>query len=153
MNYILNLPSDSSYKHFPDNKISSYSVKLETPIQLNGHDGWEVALLEIYYPSKWNSETSSVFYVYTPGLIDLRHVGHVKTPLIRQFIPPPMDTSDKVYIRNREFTTPHYVTVQNGLWYLDTLTVLIADEQGQPVIFMDGKVSLTLHLRAKKDYL
>jgi len=45
------LPSNSSMNYYPDNKITRYVTRLQTPISLTGE--WEVALVEISYPRSW----------------------------------------------------------------------------------------------------
>ena len=57
------LPSTSSSQLFPDNKLSSFTTNLHTPLRLNGD--WEVALVEINYPRTWynvSGDTCKVYY-------------------------------------------------------------------------------------------
>ena len=49
--FYLTLPSNSSLSIFPDNKTTSYHVKLPQIINLNGN--WEVGLYTISYPNTW----------------------------------------------------------------------------------------------------
>lgn len=55
MSFYVTLPSDSSMKYFPENKISHYITRLPTPIELTGE--WEVALSEFFYPHTWHNIT------------------------------------------------------------------------------------------------
>ncbi|KAJ1138775.1 hypothetical protein NDU88_005156 [Pleurodeles waltl] len=55
--FYITLPSNASKDMFPDNQISSYTVKLAKPVDLKGP--WEVALTEIQYPRTWNTFTKA----------------------------------------------------------------------------------------------
>ena len=55
MEHIIILPSDASFAKYPDNKIGSYKIDLDPPIDLSQGDKWEVALLDISYPTRWNN--------------------------------------------------------------------------------------------------
>ena len=48
MSFYVTLPSDSSSKYFPENKVSHFYTRLPTPIELRGD--WEVGLVEFKYP-------------------------------------------------------------------------------------------------------
>ena len=50
----MTLPSDASLTIYPENKIGNYTVDLGPPIDLS-QGNWEVALLDINYPTKWNN--------------------------------------------------------------------------------------------------
>ena len=61
--FYVTLPSTSSTKYFPDNKLSSYTTKLHTPLKLTGE--WEVSLVEIIYPRTWyniSGDTCTIKY-------------------------------------------------------------------------------------------
>ncbi|KAK7500204.1 hypothetical protein BaRGS_00008427 [Batillaria attramentaria] len=47
----LTLPSNASLAYYPDNTLSSYTVKLDPPLHLEG--AYEVGLSEICYPRSW----------------------------------------------------------------------------------------------------
>ena len=49
--FYITLPSNASLDVFPDNKTTSYRVKLPHTINLNGE--WEVGLYSISYPNTW----------------------------------------------------------------------------------------------------
>jgi hypothetical protein len=51
--FFLTLPSNSSTKYFPENKVAHFKTKLANPISLSGD--WEVALFEIQYQHSWNN--------------------------------------------------------------------------------------------------
>ncbi|GBN23197.1 hypothetical protein AVEN_40562-1 [Araneus ventricosus] len=61
MSFYVTLPSDSSLRYFPNNKISSFVIQLPSPILLEGR--WEVGLAEIIYPHTWYNvnETNNAF--------------------------------------------------------------------------------------------
>ena len=61
--FYVTLPSTSSFKYFPENKLSSFTTHLHTPLRLEGD--WEVALVEINYPRTWYNiagDTCEVYY-------------------------------------------------------------------------------------------
>lgn len=62
MSFYVTLPSDSSLRFFPDNKVSHFITYLPVPIDLNGE--WEVGLSEIIYPHAWHNinESNNAFY-------------------------------------------------------------------------------------------
>ena len=50
--FYLTLPSNASATHYPKNTLSSFTVKLHTPLELEGQVGdWEVGLCECIYPT------------------------------------------------------------------------------------------------------
>lgn len=53
MSFYATLPSDSSLKYFPENKISHFVTQLPSPIDLKGE--WEVGLVELIYPHMWSN--------------------------------------------------------------------------------------------------
>ena len=58
MEQIVILPSDASFTTYPENKIGWYKVDLDPPIDLSQGDRWEVALLDISYPTRWDNVLS-----------------------------------------------------------------------------------------------
>ena len=67
--FYLTLPSNASTSTFPDNKASSYRVKIPQPLNLNGD--WEVGLYSITYPHTWYnfSEHDGQVYYSDDGVI------------------------------------------------------------------------------------
>ena len=50
--FYLTLPSNASVVDYPDNTLASFTVKLHTPLELDGQVGdWEVGLCECIYPN------------------------------------------------------------------------------------------------------
>ena len=60
--FYLTLPSNSSLNIFPDNKTTSYRVKLPQAIDLNGD--WEVGLYSISYPITWYTLQNHENHIY-----------------------------------------------------------------------------------------
>lgn len=50
--FFLSLPSDSSMGMYPENVSAWYKTHLVRPVQLEGN-GWEVALVDLFYPKTW----------------------------------------------------------------------------------------------------
>jgi hypothetical protein len=63
--FYLTLPSNTSSDIFPDNKTTSYRVKLPQAINLSGE--WEVGLYSINYPRTWYTLSNKNFdtHIYT----------------------------------------------------------------------------------------
>ena len=68
--FYLKLPSNASLDAFPDNKTTSYHVKLLQSIDLEGN--WEVGLYSISYPNTWytlqDSFDTHMYYADRSGL-------------------------------------------------------------------------------------
>ena len=60
--FYLTLPSNSSLNIFPDNKTTSYRIKLPQIINLNGN--WEVGLYTISYPNTWYTLQNNDSHIY-----------------------------------------------------------------------------------------
>ena len=60
--FYLTLPSNSSFKNYPENTLSEYTTQLSRTIQLDGE--WEVALAEIQYPRTWNNVRHKQNWIY-----------------------------------------------------------------------------------------
>ena len=51
--FYLQCPSNASMHMFPNNKLSEYTIHLETPLEVG--DAYEVGLCEIQYPQSWDN--------------------------------------------------------------------------------------------------
>lgn len=67
--FYVTLPSTSSFKYFPNNKLSSYTTHLHSPLRLVGD--WEVGLVEISYPRTWYNISGDACDVYYRGKHDI----------------------------------------------------------------------------------
>ena len=68
--FYLTLPSNASLDVFPDNKTTSYRVKLPQSIDLEGN--WEVGLYSVSYPNTWytlqKGSDTHIFYADKSGV-------------------------------------------------------------------------------------
>ena len=79
--FYLTLPSNSSLNIFPDNKTTSYRVKLPQAIDLNGD--WEVGLYSISYPITWytlQNHENHIYYskdglIFQTAIVDYGYFG------------------------------------------------------------------------------
>ena len=62
MSFYLAVPSDSSHKFFPNNKISSYNTKLAKEIIL--YDDYEIGLSSIHFPLTYYNVKKGEFKVF-----------------------------------------------------------------------------------------
>ena len=66
MSFYLTLPSNSSFRYYPDNKVTNFFTKLPKPIQLDR--SYEVALVGIIYPHTWsNVQDGENIITFTEG--------------------------------------------------------------------------------------
>ena len=68
MSFYLALPSDSSFRYFPENKTSSYTTKL--PKEVVVYDDYEIGLSTIHFPLTYFNVKKDEFKIYkiTDGL-------------------------------------------------------------------------------------
>ena len=79
--FYLELPSNSFLNIFPDNKTTSYCVKLPQAIDLNGD--WEVSLYSISYPITWYTlqhHENHIYYsedglIFQTAIVDCGYFG------------------------------------------------------------------------------
>ena len=66
--FYLTLMSDSSLNTFPNNTQSSFTIRLDQPINIE-KENWEVALVEFITPSRVNniSENNNFFLFFISG--------------------------------------------------------------------------------------
>lgn len=107
--FYVTLPSTSSAKFYPDNKLSDYTTRLHTPLRLTGE--WEVSLVEINYPRSWfniSKETRKISWrggtdhvlqteILSPGYYE--RATDILTE-IRKKIPEPFNDNITSYIKS-----------------------------------------------------
>ena len=145
MSFYVTLPSDSSLKYFPDNKISNFITQLPTPINLSGE--WEVGLSEIIYPHSWfNVNEYRNSFVF--GIPD----GNITRNVIKA-IPPGSYESindilkamndilfhDKVYLGFNKATKKVKITVKDGF------SITFNDGLKQLLGFTSETITGTMH--------
>lgn len=75
MSFYLTLPSDSSLDFFPENKISHFTTRLPSSINLTGE--WEVGLTEFIYPRTWhtlNHTNNTIGIDFGDGKVSVRRI-------------------------------------------------------------------------------
>lgn len=75
--FYLTLPSNASLSIFPDNKTTSYRVKLPQAIDLSGN--WEVGLFSISYPNTWytlKNFDNHIYYADRSGIFSSAFVDY-----------------------------------------------------------------------------
>jgi hypothetical protein len=94
----VSLPSNASYRQYPDNTNSDYRVQLERPLVLDA-GAWEVGMTDIIYSNSWHNVDEgelSLNYVHrsddSPSRVDMRialgryvSVREVVDALVRTF--------------------------------------------------------------------
>lgn len=117
MSFYITLPSDSSLKYFPDNKISHYITRLPSPIELHGE--WEVGLVEFMYPHTWynvNAQNNLIGF----DLNDGKKIGRRIPPGFYSSIPEILkavaikDHENKIGFEFHPITKRVHIKVKNG---------------------------------------
>lgn len=116
MSFYITLPSDSSMNYFPENKISHFTSRLPTPIELRGE--WEVGLVEFIYPHTWynvNSTNNLIGF----DLNDGRIIGRRIPPGFYESVPDILkaiaieDHQNKIYFTYNPITKRVSIKVKN----------------------------------------
>lgn len=140
------LPSTSSTRYFPNNKLSSYTTRLHTPLRLTGD--WEVALVEVSYPRTWynvSGNTCKIFYkgrrdtamqttMIPPGYYDnVEDILHE----VRSVIPEDVKRGITMYVKTQ--SRKCVITCSNGsqIQFNETLARMLGFEESEK-IFKDS---------------
>lgn len=83
-------------------------------------------------------------YVYS-DIVESQRIGDSYSPLLR-WVHVQGDNNTMV---NIQFNKPDYVAVSKN--HFDTISIMIYDDQSEPVAFKYGKVIVKLHLRPRHD--
>ena len=88
--FYLMLPSNASTDIFPDNKMTSYCIKLPKTVNLEGD--WEVGVYSIIYPNSWytlenKSDKKHIYFGYPPhGFITSVSLDYGHFESVEEFI-------------------------------------------------------------------
>ena len=64
MSFYITLPSNSSFKDFPNNTLTKYTIRLKNPLRLDGN--YEVALAQIIFPKNWKYREDGIIELSSP---------------------------------------------------------------------------------------
>ena len=107
--FYLTLPSNASLDAFPDNKTTSYRVKLPQSIDLE--ENWEVGLCSISYPNTWymlqDSFDTHMYYADRSGLFLTTIIKSTNTVLAK-------DVNDNNVLTYNFVTGKVTVQLKNG---------------------------------------
>ena len=116
MSFYVTLPSDSSTKYFPGNKVSHFFTRLPTPIELRGE--WEVGLVEFIYPHTWYNVNHSNNLIGF-DLNDKKIIGRRIPPGFYETVPDILkaisikDLENKIYFSYNSTTKRVSINVKN----------------------------------------
>ena len=122
--FYLTLPSDASLNEFPNNKTTSYCVKLPQSIDLEGV--WEVCLYSISYPNTWYTLQKGVathlFYADRTGLFQQAIMDYGYYQSMQELIKAANKTlsrnvSDNIKLTYNAFTGKVTVQINNGFQF------------------------------------
>jgi hypothetical protein len=151
MSFYVTLPSDSSLRYFPDNKISHFTTQLPTPIVLNGE--WEVGLSEIIYPHSWNNvnENNHLFrYEIGNGKLNTRVIppGCYDAPDIVKAVSKKLP-ENQFFLSYNEITKRVKIQILKGAYlHLEGLSPLL----GFPSVKLTGVVRSTFVADTHSDF-
>ena len=119
--FYLTLPSNASWNEFPNNKTTSYRVKLPQSIDLEGV--WEVGLYSISYPNTWYTLRKGVdthlFYADRTGLFQQAIMDYGYDQSMQELIKAAnkalsRNVSDNIKLTYNAFTGKVTVQIKNG---------------------------------------
>ncbi len=119
--FYLTLPSNASLDTFPDNKTTSYRVKLPQNIDLEG--SWEVGLYSITYPNTWytlqDNFDTHVYYADRSGTFSTVHVSYGYYETMQELIKAmnkvlARDVNDNIKFTYNVLTGKVTVQLKNG---------------------------------------
>ncbi len=143
--FYVTLPSTSSFKFFPDNKTSSYTTRLHTPLRLTGD--WEVALAEISYPRTWYNVAGDTCKVFYRGKHDLELETALLSPgyyesaeeilhELRRILPEYIKRNLNMYIKTQARKCVINCSNGTGIKFNETLSRMLGFEHND-LIFKD----------------
>ncbi len=119
--FYLTLPNNASLDIFPDNKTTSYRVKLPQNIDLEG--SWEVGLYSISYPNMWfmlqDNFDTQYYYVDRSGIPGTAYVSYGYYETVRDLIKATnkvlaRDINDNIKLTYNALTGKVTVQLKNG---------------------------------------
>ena len=122
--FYLTLPSNASLNEFPNNKTTSYRVKLPQSIDLEGV--WEVGLYSISYPNTWYTLQKGVnthlFYADRTGLFQQAIMDYGYYQSMQELIKAAnkalsRNVSDNIKLTYNAFTGKVTVQIKNGFQF------------------------------------
>ena len=122
--FYLTLPSNASLNEFPNNKTTSYRVKLPQSIDLEGV--WEVGLYSISYPNTWYTLQKGVdthlFYADRTGLFQQAIMDYGYYQSMQEVIKAAnkalfRNVSDNIKLTYNAFTGKVTVQIKNGFQF------------------------------------
>ena len=122
--FYLKLPSNASLNEFPNNKTTSYRVKLPQSIDLEGV--WEVGLYSISYPNTWyilqKGVDTHLFYVDRSGLFQQAIMDYGYYQSMQELIKAAnkvlsRNVSDNFKLTYNAFTEKVTVQIMNGFQF------------------------------------
>lgn len=136
MDYFLFLSSADSKEWFPQNNAQCFTIKLPTPLKLDGN--WKCALTEIAFTPKFSENIPKEIYICTKIVQDSYAVNS-SLPLLRKLIIP-----DSSFQLQWAFPQNFYIEVsQEEIQYLK---IYIKDQNLQNPSFLKEPLTCTLHL-------
>lgn len=119
--FYLTLPSNASVNIFPNNKTTSYRVKLPKVIDLGGD--WEVGLYSISYPNTWytlqNNHDTHIYCIDKNGHPETIEIGYGHYETLQSLIKATnkaltKNVGDNVKMMASAFTEKVTVQLKNG---------------------------------------
>ena len=130
------LRSTDCVDYYKDNNTYNFRVVLNKPLNLDG--SWKVALTDFAFHNTKNFPRQESLYICSNICKD-SYVGCSVMPLLRNvFFYNKSDSS-------KTFDNPYYIPVKLG--YVSEIQIYIIDRKDNLASFLDGPLTVTLHLK------
>lgn len=143
--YWIVLDSSGSSNYYENNTAYQFTIYFKQPIPLRGY--WSVALKELYAKRVGRSgrkkaigSTGDLLYIYS-SLCEPIIVNGEQRPLLRRV------NASSSSVWRVVLDDGYYIKCKSINSLVNEITIYITDFTGLPATFLDGEVSLTLHLK------
>ena len=132
------LSSDDSLDIYPKNSPGSFYSKFCLPIT----GKWEIALLQLQYINSYIQNIPPKNLYICCDICNESYLSNMKLPILRRIFNTSSQSGETV-----EAEISNLIHVSNRCNYFDVIRIYILDENARPVIFSEGPLLLTLHLK------
>ena len=147
--HFLYLNSSNSLDFYPSNSPGRFYCKLPQSLDLKGF--WECSLLQIQFVNSYFAETvpPKNFYVCT-DMCKESVLFERKIPVIRRISNV---SGSELLNQTIEVDIKNLIYIPIICEYTDVICIYIVDDSGDPVVFSEGPVHVTLHFRQVKAFI
>ena len=143
------ISSTDSLNIYPTNSPGQFYCKLPQPLNLKGL--WECSLIQLQFVNSYfaGTEPPKCFYVCSDICTESVLLER-KIPVIRRisniYGPEMLNQTVEVDIKN-------LIYIPVICEYVDVIQIYVIDDSGKPIVFSEGPVRITLHIRRVKAFI